>query len=191
MLKHHRKQRRPGTVCAPLICISTLTVVPAQSQQVADQTELAPGMRVRIAAPEVLPDRLVGKISAIDQDRVTVESADSRVSISIPRDKIDRVDLSEGAHSRWVDSGIGAAMGAATAAIACVAGNSHSSNSFVHISSATAGAVCGVLGAGVGAVVGALIPPGEHWHRMATSSYRLSILPRLDSELGFSAMLAF
>jgi hypothetical protein len=171
--------------------VGVLIAFPAQSQQATDQTLLAPGMRVRIAAPEVLPHRLVGEISAIDEDTVTVESSASHMTVSIPRVKIDRVELSEGMRSRWVDGGIGAATGAATGAITCAEDNSHSSHGYVRVSTTAVAAACGVVGAGIGALIGALIPPGERWHRMATSSYRLSVMPRLDSELGLSVMLAF
>ncbi len=172
-----------------LTCV--LMVRPAAAQDASDPQSLVPGLRVRIAAPDVAPGKVVGTIDKVDKDSVTIDVPGRQQPIDVPRDKIMNVDVSEGPRSRWVDVGIGAGAGAAAGAVTCVVANDKSRSGFVNISDGVAAGVCGLLGAALGAVIGAAIPPGERWRPMAASGYRISLVPRLDHELGFAVSMAF
>jgi hypothetical protein len=39
---------------------------------------------------------------------------------------------------------------------------------------------CALLGGGLGALIGAVIPPGEHWREISATRYRFRFAPRLD-----------
>ncbi len=178
-----------GTAIALLTCV--LLMKSAAAQVASDPQSLVPGLRVRIVAPGAAPGKLVGIIDKVDADSVTIDVSGRHEPVSVPRDKILSLDVSEGPRSRWVDTGIGAGAGAAAGALACVAANDGPRNGVVNISDGVAAGVCGLLGAGLGALIGAVIPPGERWRPMAASGYRISIAPRLDHELGFAVSMAF
>jgi hypothetical protein len=86
------------------------------------------------------------------------------------------VDVSSGRRSRWVDAAIGAGIAAAGGALACSA--SETKHSIVNNSDVTAG--CALVGALLGAGIGAVIPPGERWNEMPATRYRVGFAPRPD-----------
>jgi hypothetical protein len=194
MSKQNCNTRRTVMHCAnagilAAMLAGTLMAKPAAAQDTSDLQSLFPGQRVRIAAPGVAPGNVVGSISKLDTDSVTVDMSGRHQSISVPRDKILSVDVSEGPRSRWVDLGIGAGTGFAAGAVFGLVAQGRSRTGFV--SDGAVAAVCGLLGGGLGALIGATIPPGERWHRLSTSSYRISFVPRFDHDLGFALAMAF
>jgi hypothetical protein len=144
------------------------------------QQSLTPGMRVRILAPELSPHKVIGTVQRVSEDSVTLDVPGRNEPVSVLREKIARLDVSEGPRSRGVDSAIGAGIGAAVGAGGCAAGNGGGQNDVVRISTGAVAAFCALLGGGLGALIGALIPPGEHWKEIAATRYRVSFAPRLD-----------
>ena len=141
---------------------------------------VAPGMRVRILAPEVSPHKVIGTVQRVSEDSVTLDVPGHNEPVSVLREKIARLDVSEGPRSRGVDSAIGAGIGAAVGAAGCAAGNGGGQNDVVRISTGAVAAFCALLGGGLGALIGAVIPPGEHWKEITAARYRFSFAPRLD-----------
>jgi hypothetical protein len=182
-----RRCANTGVAIAMLICVLAADAVGADDT--SDPQSLVPGLRVRIVAPDIAPGKVVGSIVNADTESVTVAVSGRHESISVPREKIMTMDISEGPRSRWVDVGIGGGAGLATGAVGCTVANGKSKGDFV--SGGTVAAVCGLIGGALGALIGAAIPPGERWHRLASSSYRLTVVPRLDHELGFAISVAF
>ncbi len=140
---------------------------------------LTPGMRIRVLAPDNSPSKVVGTISRVDDQSVTIDVPGRSEPVSVLREKIARLDVSVGRRSRSVDAAIGGAIGAAGTALACTTGENK--NSFVPNREVTG--ACAVLGAAVGTFIGAIIPPGEHWNTMPATRYRVSFAPRLDHGL--------
>jgi hypothetical protein len=137
---------------------------------------LTPGMRVRILAPGISPSKVVGTINRVDDQSVTIDVPGRAEPVSVPREKIARVDVSSGRRSRWVDAAIGAGIVAAGGALACSA--SETKHSIVNNSDTTA--ACALVGALLGAGIGAVIPPGERWNEMPATRYRVGFAPRPD-----------
>jgi hypothetical protein len=137
---------------------------------------LTPGMRVRILTPGISPSKVVGTINSVDDQSVTIDVPGRAEPVSVPREKIARVDVSSGRRSRWVDAAIGAGIAAAGGALACSA--SETKHSIVNNSDVTAG--CALVGALLGAGIGAVIPPGERWNEMPATRYRVGFAPRPD-----------
>jgi hypothetical protein len=175
-------------VCA-LMLVGILFTQLVSAQDAPAPASLAPGMRVRLVAPDMLAGKIVGTLQLMDEESVTVQIEGRSEPLSVRRDKIARLDVSAGHRSRWFYAGIGAAAGALGGAIA---GGNHKSTLFhgdyTTNEAATQG---GVIGAAAGAVIGALIPPGERWTRAEASSFRVSFAPRLDHGVGLSFAVGF
>jgi hypothetical protein len=164
---------------ALVLCVAS-TAASAADGDAPLQQSLTPGMRVRILAPGVAPNKVIGTVENVSDDSVTLNVPGRNEPVSILREKIARLDVSDGPRSRGVDSAIGAGVGAAVGAAGCAAGNGGGQNDVVRISTGAVAGVCAVLGAGLGALIGALIPPGEHWKAISATRYRFSFAPRLD-----------
>jgi hypothetical protein len=150
---------------------------------------LAPGMRVRILAPEISAGKIIGTVNQVSDNAVTLAVAGRNEPVSILREKIARLDVSEGPRSRGVDAAIGAFIGAGIGAAGCALGNG-SGRGHIVSTGAVAG-ICALLGAGLGAVTGVAIPPGEHWKEMSPTRYRVSFAPRLDHGLDLALAWKF
>jgi hypothetical protein len=151
---------------------------------------ITPGLRVRILAPEVSSKKLIGTIDRLSDDSVILDVPGRTESIVVLREKIVRLDLSDGARSRGIDAAFGAGVGAAIGAASGALANSGSRGGHIVSGGAVAG-VCALLGAGVGALIGLAIPPGEHWREMSATHYRMGFTPRLDHGLDLAVALSF
>lgn len=139
---------------------------------------LTPGMRVRVLAPDISPSKVVGTISRVDNRSVTIDVPGRSEPVSVLREKIARLDVSEGPRSRGVDAAIGGVVGAGIGAGGCAAGNGGGQGHIV--STGAVAGFCALLGGGLGALIGAVIPPGEHWRAISATRYRVTFAPRLD-----------
>jgi hypothetical protein len=166
--------------CSALVLLVAFTSAIAADVDAPLPQSLTTGMRVRILAPEVVPGKMIGTVTRVSDDAVTLNIPGRSEPVSILREKIARLDVSDGPRSRGVDSAIGAGIGAAVGAAGCAAGNGSGQNDVVRISTGAVAAFCALLGGGLGALVGALIPPGEHWKEISATRYRFSFAPRLD-----------
>ena len=168
------------SLCSALVLVIAFTSAIAADGDVQLPQSLTPGMRVRILAPEISPHKVIGTVQRVSEDSVTLNVPGRNEPVSVLREKIARLDVSDGPRSRGVDSAIGAGVGAAVGAAGCAAGNGGGRNDVVRISTGAVAAFCGLLGGGLGALIGAIIPPGEHWKEIAATRYRVSFAPRLD-----------
>jgi hypothetical protein len=82
----------------------------AAAEDVPLQQSLTPGMRVRILAPDLSPSKVIGTIEQVSDDSVTLGVPGRNEPVSILREKIARLDVSEGPRSRGVDATIGVAI---------------------------------------------------------------------------------
>ena len=174
-----------GLVFLTLVCL--FGSVPVAAEDAPSDLSLTPGMRVRVLAPDISPSKVVGTISRVDDQSVTIDVPGRSEPISVLREKIARLDVSAGRRSRWVDAAIGAGIAAAGSALACSAGETK--HSIVNNTDITAG--CALAGALLGAAIGAAIPPGEHWNAMPATRYRIGFAPRLDHGLNLAIAWIF
>lgn len=167
------------SLCVALVMLSFASAsVFAADEDVALLQSLTPGMRVRILAPEVSAHKVIGTVQRVSEDSVTLEVPGRNEPVSVLREKIARLDVSEGPRSRGVDAAIGGVIGAGIGAGGCAAGNGSGQGHIV--STGAVAGVCALLGGGLGALIGAVIPPGEHWREISAARYRVTFAPRLD-----------
>jgi hypothetical protein len=164
-------------VALVVLCFASASVLAADGD-IPLQQSLTPGMRVRILAPGVAPNKVIGTVEKVSDDAVTLKIPGRSEPVSILREKIAQLDVSEGPRSRGVDAAIGGVIGAGIGAAGCAAGNGSGQGHIV--STGAVAGVCALFGGGLGALIGALIPPGEHWKEIAAPRYRVSFAPRLD-----------
>src|ERR1700728_2886754 len=108
--------------CSALVLLISLSAIAADGDSPLQQS-LTPGMRVRILAPDVAPSKVIGTVEKVSDDSVTLNVPGRTEPVSILREKIARLAVSEGPRSRGVDSAIGAGIGAAAGAAGCALGN--------------------------------------------------------------------
>jgi hypothetical protein len=180
----------PNTSClwVALVMLS-LASASAFAEDVPLLQSLTPGMRVRILAPGVTPSRIIGTVDRVSDDSVTLDVPGRNEPISILREKIARLDVSEGPRSRGVDAAIGAGIGAGLGAAGCALGNGSGQGHIV--STGAVAGICALFGAGLGALIGVAIPPGEHWKEISASRYQVSFAPRLDHGLDLAVAWKF
>jgi hypothetical protein len=160
-----------------ILSLASISVFAADGD-VPLQQSLTPGMRIRILAPDLSPSKLIGTVHQVSDSSVTLDVPGRHEPVSILREKIARLDVSDGLRSRGVDSAIGAGIGAGIGAAGCAAANGSGSGHIV--STGAVAGICALFGGGLGALIGAAIPPGEHWKEIAATRYRVSFAPRLD-----------
>jgi len=165
-----------------MLCLCSFCAVPHAAGEEARLPQLAPGMRVRILAPGNVDKALVGTIDTLDDRSISLEVQGRAERLTVPRERITRLDLSAGPRSRLPGALIGAAVGGAAGALA------GSQSSSYRDASQAGGALVGVL---IGALVGALIPPGEHWNEVPVSGYRVTFGPSRDPSVALTFSLVF
>lgn len=143
----------------------------------AQATQLAPGTRVRVTAPELGIEKQATTFQALRNDTLVV-AADS--TMHCPVASITRLEVLGGRRRHtWLGAGIGAGVGlvagAATGAIICADPDVWCS--------ATGEAAA--LGAGIGVASGALLGAGvgalfktDRWEEVPLDRVRLSLRPR-------------
>jgi hypothetical protein len=136
--------------CSAVVLLVAFTSAIAADGDAPLQQSLTPGIRVRILAPEVGPGKMIGTGTRVSDDAVTLNIPGRSEPVSILREKIARLDVSDGPRSRGVDSAIGAGIGAAVGAAGCVLGNV-SGQGHIGSTGAVAG-VCALLGGGLGSL---------------------------------------
>src|ERR1700734_2407677 len=152
--------------CSALVLLISLSAIAADGDSPLQQS-LTPGMRVRILAPGVAPNKVIGTVEKVSDDSVTLNVPGRTEPVSILREKIAHLAVSEGPRSRGADSATGAGVGESGG------GKGHV------VSPGRVAGICALFGGGLGALIGAVIPPGEHWKEIAATRYRVSFAPRL------------
>lgn len=175
----HRNAPSPNIISIGALAMLSLVFISASA---ADgdtlQQSLTPGVCVRILAPEVSPSKLIGTVHQVSDNSVSLDVPGRNEPVSILREKIARLDVSDGLRSRGVDAAIGAGIGAGIGAAGCAAGSGSGSGHIV--STGAVAGICAFFGGGLGALIGAVIPPGERWKEISATRYPFSFMPRLD-----------
>jgi hypothetical protein len=170
--------------CLPAIAVLlTCAPVPLAAD---DVMPVAPGTRVRVRALSQ-PDRVTGRVVALDHETLTLEIAGRTLPLTLPRREITAMDVSAGRRSRARHALIGAAVGAALGLVAART-TSDSGNPYLD---AQAGAAGTLLLASAGALVGVAIPPGERWRSVAPGRIRSAADPHTARRVGVSASVWF
>ena len=162
---------------------SVLVIALAAAADLAAQqdTLVVLGARVRVTAPTVAENRLVGTVAAVDADTLVLGVKHGTSSLAIPFASMTSLEVSRGKKSNVGKGlGIGFLAGAALGAVIGFAAGDDPPG-FLAFSSeqkAAAGAILGGLAGGViGGVVGAT-GPSERWETVPLDQIRVSLTPR-------------
>jgi hypothetical protein len=194
-LANLRESHLHGITVSSCIALAMLTLAcapaPAAGEGAPPQDSLTPGMRVRIQVQDGSPREIIGTVKSLDVRSVAVEVPGRAEPVSLLREKITRLDVSEGSRSRGIDAAIGAAIGAAVGGAGGALADSGGSHHSHYVGSGEVAAVGALLGAGIGALLGVAIPPGERWKESAAARYRVGFAPQLDHGLKIALALSF
>lgn len=180
-----RNLRRRHLAIAALLVLTFFH--PALADELAANS-LPPGTRVRVLAPDAFNGKLIGTVTNMTPDTVTLEVPDRAAPVSVERAKITQMEASKGLHSRWFYALIGAGIGAAAGALIGSGSSAHPGDYMTRDSVMGQDAL---LGLGLGALIGAAIPPSEHWESIGGIHARVSVVPRIDHGIGLTVAAAF
>lgn len=121
------------------------------------------GMRVRLTRPDQTPERIVGTVIAVYPSSMTVQT--SRAPMTVRRETIQKVEISERRSSKKKGALIGAGLGVLAVVVATAAVRGDESCLFVDPCSPgkETALVSAVLFVPLGVGLGAAIAPGERW----------------------------
>jgi hypothetical protein len=159
-----------------------------------DNASVRPGSRVRITTSAGGSKRLIGTIVAEDEASLTLETAGHRETMTVPRTALMTVEVSRRRSQRGRGAGRGALAGGFIGAILGYASGDDCSQGqwlcFSHETMATAGII---VFAPIGALIGAIASPGEHWELAPNRGLRISARPYpvRGRGVGLSVALAF
>ena len=160
-----------------LLVLSLVSLAAAQgSQAQQDTTGLVPGRRIRVHQQD--NHTLVGNFASMDSASLALVTT-AGDTVQVPRGDIAGLDLSQGSKSNAGKGALtGLLIGAAGGALIGVASSSADDGDFIDFSAGEyavgIGAVFGVLGAGVGALIGS----GSRSDKWAPTAWpTLSVLP--------------
>jgi hypothetical protein len=151
--------------------LALVALLPGTGGQAQSLTSVEPGARVRVAAEAVAAEPLVGTFVRLDGNALALRLPDREELTVVPREAITKLEVSHGRRSRGRGALIGALAGFAVGAIA-VAATPGDDEMFT---AAEATAMVGAMGAGLGALIGLAIPPGEKWESVPTA--QISVVP--------------
>ncbi len=152
-------------------CAAALLLVCASALQASDTTFVSQGARVRVKFEQEKPVvdrrgavsyhldvvRLIGDITGLESDTLILLPEDGGSALTIPRSRIEQVQLSQGKKSNWLKGGwIGAAsafaIGAALGAAVCADVGCDDDAAAVALALGGVSAIGFGLGAGIGAL---------------------------------------
>jgi hypothetical protein len=142
-----------ATVLVVSFCATT-----ALAQEPA--VRVGPGERVRVTSESL---RVDGTLMAVDDDTLTIRPRDGTADVTVPRMAIAKIERTDGRRSRVRDAGLGALIGLGVGALAGLASSTSCEPREWFCSAGFNSTFFGILGAGAGAVTGAILPPPSRW----------------------------
>ena len=147
---------------------------------------VAPGSRVRLTAPSVSVERLVGTVVGLDEATLTLQRQGAEDTLQVPRGAITTFETSEHRSRKGKGAAIGALVGLGAAVALGLAVGENCGDpipeleplfSFVCLSKGEAAGVYAILTVPAGALLGLAVAPGEKWHPSALDRLRVRITP--------------
>jgi uncharacterized protein YcfJ len=139
--------------------VAILATAPTARAQYAAPGWMSTGSRIRVTAPSLSTDPIVGRLLLYTTDSLLLAAGDGEVRMRVPMSLVRTVEVSEGRDRLdWAVKGAG--IGLVAGILIGGAAFAHSeANSLASVAGGIAG---GVIGAPLGGVVGALAAP-ERW----------------------------
>lgn len=143
-----------------ILAVLLSAVIPrdAAAQWIASQ--LSSGARVRVTAPRIVPEPVVGTYLSAAGDSVRLLAAGGGVRLAVPIAAVERFEVSDGrARGKWAKRGALVGLGLGLAAASAGDSDEWSNLGFL------------ILAVPSGALAGALIAP-EQWHHASLAPLR-------------------
>jgi hypothetical protein len=138
-----------------------------------------PGTRIRLTARMPERERWIGSFVSVAHDSVSMRDGEMNGAlVTVPSLHVMRFEVSRGNHPNGLrGAGVCFAIGALLGAGVGYAGTNSENDLFgVGFNIATGAVVLGVIGAGVGAAIGARTP-SEHWRALPLENLRGTARP--------------
>ncbi len=152
---------------------------------------VAPGTRVRITAPSLGADKLIGTVVPSPADTLMVRPADRMTAVAIPLASMTRLEVRNGQKSHLLlGAAIGFVAGATSLGIgsAVVCNREDSDCSKYHTVTFTV--LGGLSGGAAGALMGSLIQT-DRWDRVPLERLRVGLAPRRGGGIRIGMAIGF
>jgi hypothetical protein len=178
-----------------MLTVSLLVPLAALSAQ--EQPPVEAGSRIRVTAPTVGADELVGMCVEVDATRLRVQAEEQASPLTISLTDVTRLEVSQGRKSNALAGlGIGFLGGAAIGAVlGSAAGREEGGPETLCTGDKTE---CAVFGAAVGGVAFGAIGAGigalaktERWEEVPLDRLRVSIVPLRDGRFALGLSVRF
>jgi hypothetical protein len=155
-----------------MACI-LLSLIPAAGLRAEESPRvLVAGIRARVTVPHISPKPLVGTVKKLTDDAIELTAEGREDTLALPRASVLRLEVSQG-RNRGKGALIGGAALAAVGAVVGAVGCRGSSDVDPSLCAAILGGGGLVVGAGVGAMVGA----GDRWRELPSDRFRATVTP--------------
>ena len=164
------------------ILVAILAFTPLARTTAQEQPPVESGARIRVTAPSVFSDRIVGTVVSWESEQLVLDAP--RGTLTFPIDSIIKLEISRGRKSKVaVGAGIGLLFGGISGYLAC--GPVVTCDKRILLA-----AIFAAPGAALGAIVGAGASP-TIWEEVPVNQLRVSFGPQRDGRLGLGASLRF
>jgi len=166
-------------------------LIPLQYTSAQQGPPIETGSRIRVTAPALGVDKLVGTSVEVDATRIRVQADDQAAAMTISLTEVTRLEVSQGRKSNALAGlGIGFLGGAAIGGLVAMQfdeeGGDSSQGQYFLFGAVVGGAAFGAIGAGIGALV-----KTERWEEVPLDRLRVSIVPLRDGRLALGLSVAF
>ncbi len=175
------------TVPASVLFWGFLTLAAASSG--ADDDGVVPGTRVRLSAPGLGAEPLVGRLVAIGPEYLSLDLPDDEGQQTIPRSAIARLEVSRGRQSH-ARHGALVGLGVGAAATVLLTFGDYSSDVHGDLNLLAIGAGLAAGGAAIGGIVGST-RTAEQWEVVALDPVSVAVGPAGGRGVGVTVRLAW
>jgi hypothetical protein len=158
------------------LALSAVLLLPPTSTLAAPPEAPDAEPRVRLTAPEVAKERLVGTLAAVEQDIIRLRVDGEARPLTVRRDLVTKWEVSRGRHSHVGRNAAWGLLGGVVVGTALIAATYEDDGFF---SAGEALAVGAGLFGGIGALLGALVGVNktESWDEVDSKSLQLAVIP--------------
>ena len=180
----------------PLVFVALF--VATSSPLAAQEAPVEPGARVRVKAPPLQPDWVRGTVVGWESGSLVLEpeNPEGDTPLTLARDQITGLDVHRGRKSAagkgaLIGLGVGAVAGIAVGWGLCGAISDIPCETSDQVEgSAIVGAVFGLLGAGIGALIGLAIKT-DRWEAVPMEGIGVTFTPVYDGQPGLALSVSF
>ena len=174
--------------------VTSLVAVPGGSAAAADARLPAGRKWVRITAPAIAKQPVIGDLVASEAASVTVQREGSAERVAIPLGHVTRFDVRTQKSRKGRGAAIGALVGLGVgAAVGFAAGDdcgSPNAPTIVCFSRPASAAGVGLFGAGLGSLIGLAVGSGEKWEAIDPARLHVSVTPSAGGRAGVGLALS-